>query len=259
MWKVYDALIEGIPEDWKAEEIVRGCDYAYVRSGNGLGMGEFLPDAWRAPVSVKNLDGAPLREVATCIKSWNFPEAAIGLAAINAYYNNPAVAKASGVALSDSLHVEDRVYDPFIMSQNEVRGKKVTVVGHFPYLETLFEPVCDLSIIAGGIPQDDDYPPSAAEYLLPESDYVFIRSASFVDKTLARLLELSKHAAKVTVVGPATTLAPALFDYGVHDLSGFVVKDRERAMRMIRGAENGKIFSTGQKVSFKKHEYRKRS
>ncbi len=258
MWKLYDDLIEGIPEDWRAEEIVRGCDYAYVRSGTGLGMGEFLPNSWRAPLSLKNLDGAPLREVAACIKSWNFPEASIGLAAINAYYNNPDVAKASGVTLSDSKHVEDRVYDPFIMSQNEVRGKKVTVVGHFPYLETLFEPVCDLRIIAGEVPLDDDYPATAAEYLLPESEYVFIRSAALVDKTLPRLLELAKQAAKVTIVGPATTLAPVLFDYGVADLSGFVVKDRERAMRLIRGAENGKIFTTGQKVAFKRQEFKNR-
>lgn len=256
MWKLYDDLIEGIPEDWRAEEIVRGCDYAYVRSRNGLGMGEFLPNSWRAPLSLKNLEGAPLREVAACIKSWNFPEASIGLAAINAYYNNPDVAKAAGVTLSDSKHVEDRVYDPFIMSQNEVRGKKVTVVGHFPYLETLFEPVCDLRIIAGEIPLDDDYPATAAEYLLPESEYVFIRSAALVDKAMPRLLELSKRAAKVTIVGPATTLAPVLFEYGAADLSGFVVKDRERAMRLIRGSENGKIFTTGQKVAFKRQEFR---
>ncbi|MBU1107039.1 MAG: hypothetical protein KKB51_10255 [Candidatus Riflebacteria bacterium] len=50
------------------------------------------------------------------------------------------------------------------------------------------------------------------------------------------LLELSKNAQKVTVVGPSTTLAPLLFDYGVRDLSGFVVKNFEKATRMIKGA-----------------------
>ncbi|HNW35635.1 MAG TPA: DUF364 domain-containing protein, partial [Candidatus Ozemobacteraceae bacterium] len=235
MWKLFDALIEKIPEDWKAEEIVRGSDYSYVRSKGSIGIGGILDYAYRMPMFSKNKEGAPLREVAECVKSWNFPEASVGIAAINAYYNNPEVAKSSGVSLNDSLHVEDRVYDPFIMSQNEVRGKKVTVVGHFPYLETLFEPICELSIISGQIPVDDDYPATAADYLLPESDFVFIGSGCFVDKTLPRLLELSKHAKKVTIVGPATTLAPVLFDYGVSALSGFVVKDCERAMRIIRG------------------------
>jgi len=259
MWSIYDALIAGIPEEWKAEEIVRGSEYSYVKSEGSIGIGELLAYDWRIPLFSKNMEGAPLRTVAECIKSWNFPEASLGLAAINAYYNNLGMAKKSGVTIGDSMHVEDRVYDPFIMSQNEIRGKKVTIIGHFPHLETLFEPVCEMRIIVGQDPVEDDYPPTAAEYLLPESDYVFIRSACLVDKTLPRLLELSKNARKVTIVGPATTLAPVLFDYGVHDLSGFVVKDVERAMRMIRGAENGKIFSAGQKVAFKRQEYHKLS
>jgi uncharacterized protein (DUF4213/DUF364 family) len=108
-----------------------------------------------------------------------------------------------------------------------------------------------MKIIAGEIPVEGDYPAAAAEYLLPESDFVYIGSSCFVEKTLPRLLELSKNAKKITIVGPSATLAPVLFEYGVDDLSGYVVKDSERAMRIIRGAENGKIFSTGQKVAFK--------
>ena len=128
----------------------------------------------------------------------------------------------------------------------------MTVLGHFPFIEKLFEPICDMKIIAGEIPMEGDYPATAAEYLLPESDYVYMGSSCFVDKTLPRLLELSKHAKKRTIVGPSTTLASLLFEYGVDDLSGYVVKDWKRAAAMIRGAESGKIFSTGQKVSFKK-------
>ena len=252
MWEIYDELINGIPESWKAEEIARGSAVSYVKSGGGIGIAGSTNYDYRMPMFTKNMEGMPLREVAECVKSWNFYEASVGLAAINAYYNNPEVARAAGVPVGDSMHVEDRIYDPFIMSQNEIRGKKVAIVGHFPFIETLFDPVCDMKIIAGEVPWEGDYPPSAAEYLLPESDFVFIRSSCFVEKTLPRFLELSKSAQKVTIVGPSTVLAPVLFDYGVHDLSGYVIKDSERAMRMIRGAENGKIFSTGQKVAFRK-------
>lgn len=251
MWEIFDRLIAGIPEDWKAEEIVRGTSYSYVKSSGSIGIGELLFYDYRKPMLAQNMEGAPLREVAECIKSWNFSEAAIGLAAINAYYNNPEVAKKAGVAIGDSMHIEDRIYDPFIMSQNEIRGKKVTVLGHFPYLETLFEPICDLRIISGTVPVEGDYPVQAIEYLLPESDFIFLASSCFVDKTLPRLLQLSSKAQKVTIVGPATTIAPILFEYGVNDLSGFVVKDCEKAIRLIKGSENGKIFSTGQKVAFK--------
>lgn len=251
MWEIYDKLITGIPEEWKAEEIVRGSAYSYVKSRNSIGIAELKAYDYRMPEFTRNMEGAPLREVAECIKSWNFYEASLGLAAINAYYNNIEVAKKAGVAIGDSMHVEDRIYDPFIMSQNEVRGKKVTVSGHFPYIKTLLDPICEMKIIAGEFPKDGDYPVTAAEYLIPESDFVFIGSLSFIDKTIPRLLQLAKNAQKITIVGPSTTLAPILFDYGVNDLSGFVVKDCERAIRMIKGAENGKIFSVGQKVAFK--------
>lgn len=252
MWEIYDKLIEGIPEEWKAEEIVRGSAFSYVKSENSIGIAGLMNYDYCMPLFTKNMEGIPLREVAECVKSWNFYEASIGLAAINAYYNNPGVAKMAGVLVGDSMHVEDRIYDPFIMSQNEIRGKKVTVIGHFPFIETLFSPVCEMKIIAGENPMEGDYPASAAEYLLPESDYIYIGSFCFVEKTLPRFLKLSENAKKVTIVGPSTTLAPMLFDYGVDDLSGYVIKDYERAIRMIRGAENGKIFSTGQKVAFKK-------
>jgi uncharacterized protein (DUF4213/DUF364 family) len=252
MWKLYDSLIAGIPADWKAEEIVRGSGFAYVKSNGGLGIAEIRNYDYRMPMFTRNFEGAPLREVAECIRSWNFYEASLGLAAINAYYNHLEVAKAAGIPIGDSLHVEDRIYDPFIMSQNEVRGKKVAVLGHFPHIMTLLAPVCEMKIIAGEFPQEDDYPSSSADYIMPESDFVFIGSSSFIDKTLPRYLSLCKNAQKITIVGPSTTLAPELFNYGVHDLSGFVVKDVTRAIRLIRGAENGKMFSTGQKVAFKK-------
>ncbi len=255
MWELYDRMIEGIPHDWKAEEIFRGTSFACVLSNNGLGIAEPRPYDLRKPLQTKNLEGASLREVAACIKSWNFFEAATGLAAINAYYNNIDVARGFGVTISESLHIEDRIFDPFIMSQNTIRGKKVTVVGHFPHITQLMAPVCDLSIIAVHDPQQDDYPLSAAEFLLPESDFVYISSSTLIDKTMPRLLELSRNAQTTTIVGPSTPLAPVLFAFGAHDLSGFVVKDRSKAKNIIRGAENNKIFATGQKVAFKIHQY----
>lgn len=255
MWEIYDRLISTIPEDWKAEEIVRGSSYAYVKSKNGIGVAELKYYDHRMPMFTRNMVGAPLRELAECIKSWNFIEAAVGLAAINAYFNNIVVAKQSGVTIGESMHVEDRIYDPFIMAQNEVRGKKVAVLGHFPHITTLLAPICEMKIIASDFPKDDDYPPTAVEYIFPESDFVFIGSLSLIDKTLPRLLELAKNATKTTIVGPSTTLAPLLFDYGVGDLSGFVIKDTEKAMRIVKGAENGKFFSSGQKVAFKKQQF----
>lgn len=251
MWEIYDALIDGIPEDLVVDELVSGFEASYVRSGTGAGIAHFRDVQTRMPMFTKNLIGAPLREVAGAVKSWNFVEASAGLAAINAYYNNPEIARANGVNFSEARRVEDRMYDPFIMSQNEIKGKRVGVIGHFPYLETLFEPICDLSIISW-YPLEGDYPHSACEYILPECEYVYITCSSITNKTLPRLLELSKSARRVTVVGPATPLAPVLFNYGISELSSFIIKDKALACRITAGAERVRIYSAGQKVTFQK-------
>ncbi len=253
MWQIYDALIKGIPEDLIVDELICGNHYAYVRSGDGAGIAGLSHYETRKPMYSKNLLGATLQEVATCIKSWNLVEASVGLAAINAYYNHPRVARANGVVFSDNLRIEDRIFDPFIMSQNDIRGKKVVVIGHFPHLESLFEPISDFSIIEWD-PIEGDYPISAIEYIIPECDYVYLTYISVINKTLPRILELSGNAIQVTMVGPGTPLAPVLFDYGVGVLSGFMIKDNLRALRVATGAERIRMFSNGQKVSFKKSE-----
>jgi uncharacterized protein (DUF4213/DUF364 family) len=193
--------------------------------------------------------GIKLRALAECVKSWNLTEASIGQAAINAYYNAFSVAKNNGVAISPSRFTEDRIYDPFISYQKVIRNKKIAVVKRFPYLTQLFKPVCELYVLEKE-PDFEEYPYTAAEYILPECDYVFISCNALVDKSLPRLLELSKQST-VVMVGPSTPLAPVLSTFGVYDLSGFIVKDGEKAFSICSGREDGRIYSVGQKVSLK--------
>lgn len=249
MWELYDTLIDGIPLNCMIDELICGSHESFVRSGEGAGIAPFRPYTSRMAMFAKNLIGAPLREVAACVKSWNLVEASIGAAAINAYYNNPQTARDNGVKFSDANWVEDRICDPFIMSQKEIKGKKVAVVGHFPRLEKLFEPICELSIIEWE-PEAGDYPMPACEYLIPQSDYVYLTCTSIVDKTLPRLLELARNAKNITLVGPGTPLAPQLFEFGVGNLSGVIIKDNHRACRIVAGSEKVRIYSVGQKVHF---------
>ena len=250
MWKLYDDLIEGIPKDILVEDMVVGQYNSLVKSSVGSGIGLVYYDESRPPDFVKEFKGKALYEVAKCIKSWNLTEAGIGLAAINSYYNSIEVVKSRNIKLNNNNFVEDRINDPFISYQNLIRGKKVSVVGHFHYLEQLFEPVCDLSIIESEN-IIGDYPETAAPYILPSQDFVFLPCYSICDKTLPWYLELSKNA-YVVLVGPATTMSPVLFDYGINDLSGFVIKDDNKAMSLISGNErNNMFYSTGQKINLK--------
>ena len=254
MWEVYEAIIEEIPSGLTVKNVVCGSVNTIVVSEAGAGVSPNLIASARHPLFSGSVAGIPLKQAAKLIKSWNMTEASIGLAAINSYYNSPGTAKDSGVAFSDLPYREDRMSDPFIMSQNAVKGKKVAVVGHFPYLETFFEPICDLRIIEWEPVIQGDYPFPACEYILPECDFVFLSARSLVDKTFPRLLKLSDAACRTVLVGPATTLAPCLLEMGIDDLSGFIIKDVPRAMGIVSGAECGKLSQTGQKVSLKRNE-----
>ncbi|MBR6447029.1 MAG: hypothetical protein IKS74_00925, partial [Methanomicrobium sp.] len=78
----------------------------------------------------------------------------------------------------------------------------------------------------------------------------YFTCASIVDKSLPRILELSENAKKITMVGPATPLAVQFFDYGIDDLSAFVILDNERAKRIVSGAEFQRIYASGKKVNY---------
>ena len=254
MKSLYDALIDGIPDDMPLDDMTCTHYGVLVRSGENIGIADFRDEYDTRPmIETGNKLDLSLKELATGIKSWNITEAAMGHAAINAYYNTPAMAKKNGLVLTGSLTAEDRNSDPFIAYQKEVHGKKVVVVGHFPYLEKLMAPICDLKII-DPTPDAGIYPEQAAEYLLPEADFAFIGSLTITDKRLPRYLELARDAF-VGIVGPITTLSPVLFDYGVDELDGFVVKDNAVAERIVKEQENLKIYSAGQKVSLRKAEY----
>lgn len=254
MKSLYDALIDGIPEDAPVDDVVCAKDGAIVISRGSIGLSEFA-DEWDTRPLEDSGDKRELslKELARGIRSWNMMEAAMGHAAINAWYNSPEQGLKNGLPLTGSLHSEDRNADPFISYQKEVRGKKVVVIGHFPYMEQLFKPVCDLYIL-DACPFKGDYPEQAAEYLLPGCDFAFIGGLTFIDKRLPRFLELAKNAF-VGMVGPVTTLSPILFDYGVDELDGFVPKAPDMAESIFKKQISRKIYASGQKVSLRKKEY----
>ena len=123
----------------------------------------------------------------------------------------------------------------------------MTVIGHFPGLGRLRQH-CELSILERQ-PQPGDLPDTAAEYILPQQDLVFITGTTFINKTITRLLELSAKA-KVYMVGPSTPMNPLLFSHGVRSLSGLVVVDAEKMGAALKNDNCEAIFGNGgQKVN----------
>ena len=206
MWSLYEKLVEGIPASGPLVTAVRSQLWTMVATNQeSAGVAMFLPLGECPETEAMNsLVGKPLRRVAELATSWNFREAAVGMAAINAWYNTPANAMAMGWQEGEE---ETEVFEHYLP---EMKGKKVAVIGRFPRLDTTVAPYCRLSVLERD-PGPGDLPDSACEYLLPEQDFVFITGSAFTNKTMPRLLELSKNA-RIILTGPSVPLAPCLFD-----------------------------------------------
>ena len=188
-WDLYDQLIDEIPADITVTQILTDGKWRRVASsedGVGMAFGMNVQSRPRATEDPADFVGRPLRDVAALAKSWNFEDAGIGMAAVNAYHSHPVRALAHGFRPCKENNWA-RTFHPYAPL---VAGKRVAVIGHFPFAAAAMPDVAELNILERNV-LEGDYPDSACEYLLPEMDYVFISGSAFVNKTMPRLLELS--------------------------------------------------------------------
>ena len=236
-WRLYDELLSGIPDDLVVDECLIGLRWTCVRS-LGVGLGMTPRGARAATLPGGQIAGMPVKELAGLMASWNDLDACLGVAALNSALNTSAHMD----DLRADYEVEASDTNSFYYLRERVAGKKVAVVGHFPGLEFLANE-CELSILER-TPSAGDYPDPACEYLLPDQDFVFITGATLINKTLPRLLELSKDAF-VALVGPSVPLSPIFFSHGVDLLGGTVVVDEARLRRVVVEAGAVEIFKNG--------------
>jgi uncharacterized protein (DUF4213/DUF364 family) len=237
MWKLYDELISAVPDDCVVSECLAGLSWFLVRSkGVGVAM---RPRECDSPVrNAGRISGMKLRELANWVKSWNWYEAAMGLAAINSALNAPAEVKRNcGASLA-----EDQNQGVFTMLLESFRGKKVAVVGHFMNMERVAA-ACDLTILER-IPQNGDMPDPACEYILGEQDVVVMTATTLINKTMPRLLQLSRGA-RIVVAGPSTPLHPLMFNHGISTLGGLIVTEEDRVWRAVSEGGRQELFTNG--------------
>lgn len=247
MWELYNELIEKIPGDIIADSITIGLSWTVVTAGQycGTAMTVVEQDHECYIDILETRRGQPLKYLASLSKSWNFTEASIGVAAINAYYNNSATWKQGYAAGNNPWKIlgSENAFDGYAQA---VKGKNVAIIGHFRQLEKRLTEARSVSILERR-PTGDDYPDSACEYILPRQDFVFITGSTMINKTLPRLLELSKSA-QVILVGPSTPLTPILFQYGVDELSGFLAGGKEGLIDVASIAAHKAFFQCGEKI-----------
>jgi hypothetical protein len=170
------------------------------------------------------------RELTRLAYSESILEAAIGMAALNSLLD-----------VDECSLVELNAGD-LILEKGE--GKRVAIVGHFPFVPKVRETAASLWVIEKN-PREGDLPETGVDRLLPQAEVVGITGTALTNHSLEHLLQLCSPEAFVILLGDTVPLSPVLFDYGVEALSGTRVTDPDLALRCIsQGANFRQIAGT---------------
>lgn len=225
MHAIYDALLADLPDGTVRSGMIAPI-WTCVRTDDGTGIAMTPPEEYRRTSIRGRVAGMSVAALAAHVTSWNVHESALGMATINSCLNRAGL-------LPDDGRVVVRDQDaPGMFGGLEalLLGKKVAIIGHGPHVDRLRDK-CTLTVLERR-PREGDLPDPACEYVLPEQDFVFITGSAFANKTLPRLVELSRGAF-TAIWGPSTPLSPALFDLGVDALLGTVIDDGDEAARIV--------------------------
>ena len=241
-WTLYDRLLAGLPGNVSVTAFAGGLHWFGVHSAGSMGLAMAVHETAGGPSLAGRVAGSDLRTVAALAKSWNFADAALGIAALNSYYNAPA--RVLGWAQADYF-VHQTGANAFATMLPRVVGKRVAVIGHFHGLDEIAK-VCSLTILERR-PQPGDSPDPACEVILPEADFVFITGVTLINKTIVRLLQLCPQAF-VVLVGPTVPLAPLWFELGVGMIAGLMIDDVPATFQLVQEGGKHAFFDRGTRM-----------
>jgi len=158
------------------------------------------------------------QELARMANSLSPMEAAIGMATIN-----------SLIEVDEQHCVELNAGD---LLEKKGEGKRVAIVGHFPFVPRLRKIVKELWVVERN-PGEGDVAEAEAENLIPQADVVGITGTAFTNHTIEHLLGLCNPNAYVVILGGTAPLSPVLFDHGINAISGTKVVNPALALRCV--------------------------
>nr|MCU0234868.1 DUF364 domain-containing protein [Thermoanaerobaculales bacterium] len=156
-------------------------------------------------------------------------EASIGLAAANALLNR----RSHGLVDLKALEV---------LRQRGV-GRRVGMIGHFPFADELRDSCEQLWIFERGIGRrESDLDEGEIAELLPAAEVVAVTATTLLNGTLPSVLASVRRDAFLMMLGPSTPLTPALFAFGFDLLCGTLIEDPPAVIRAVeQGAVTGQI------------------
>jgi hypothetical protein len=144
-------------------------------------------------------------------------EAAIGMATLNAILDAPAYCFKGPSA--------------FDLMVERGGGKRVAVVGHFPFVERLRQEAAEVHVLELR-PDQGELPFSRAGEVLPRCDVIAITATTLMNGTHEQILPLCAGAFTI-MLGPSTPPSRVLFAHGINALAGTAVVAPDDTLREI--------------------------
>ncbi|WP_078117842.1 Rossmann-like domain-containing protein [Thiosocius teredinicola] len=237
----YDAIERACSErDEVIAALCIGLTWTTCRTAHNVGFAMSPGTPTRTLSWPGEIAGRAAAEVATWVRSWDLYEATVGLAAANALINTPGNAlmqSAEPVPPGSSANLS--VFEYF---RPQLNGRKVVVVGRYPGLDNATRGL-DVTVLERN-PSGNDLADPAAEFVLPDADWVFLTSTSLINKTFPRLASLAENAVTV-MMGPSTPWLTDWADFGVDFIAGVRPVDTDRAVQIAAEGGGTRLFGDG--------------
>lgn len=233
-FSLYEGIIDAVPRGLWVTETCRGERWAMSFNGKSAAVAMFTPGSSIPPLFPQGMNGLEVRRAAEGIKSWNFEEASMALAAVNSALNTEERVR--------TLYAEDSM-DRYYTQGLDFKGKTVGLIGHLNGPPEMRREAKEVYIIEKS-PQEGDYPDPACDWLLPRCDIVIITGSSLINKTLPHLLSLCRGAYTI-LTGPSVPLCPALLEQGIDRIAGMVVTDSEGMKNSVLSGQRGSPYRYG--------------
>jgi uncharacterized protein (DUF4213/DUF364 family) len=227
-----DVILDAAGEAPQADllDVRIGPFWTVVHTSIGAGMASILRSESHLhgtqPIAdAGRLDERSPLELAALMASESVLEAAVGLAAANALL----VSAVKGLTEEKAISI----------LRERGAGKRVAMIGHFPFADELRESCGELMIFERGLGRrDGDLGDEAIDQLLPNADVVAVTATTLLNRTLPDVLASVRDDAFVMLLGPSTPLTPALHQFGFDVLCGTVIDD---PVRVLRAVEQGAV------------------
>jgi uncharacterized protein (DUF4213/DUF364 family) len=240
------AIRNSIDQDAPVREVRLGPYWTGVWSRScGLALTLTSRSAGDLPVlEAGSLAGKNASELCSWLEGSQLLPRSIGLAALNSLIEVDRNRCAS-INAADILMAEGR-------------GKRVALVGHFPFVPALREAVRMLWVLELE-PGAGDLPAKTATEILPLADVVGITGSALLNGTIDELLSLCRKKSLVVVMGPSAPPSPVWFDFGVDVVATSMVTNPTAVLEALsQGAVLPQLRPRGvERITLRREDYRK--